>query len=131
MRIPGQRISRALFSSSDYSKQKGVVKPRAFLPVIDQETGTLETSAADTDGLPEAHVWTHLNAYVAVTRPDGSMMHGRADVSDADVLAAQLQTRFDGGEARHVAIVDWPADKERQKALALELASAADLLLLE
>lgn len=118
-----------LFSSRDYSSAKNLVKPRAFLPVRDPETGVLETSATDTEGLDDAQTWAHLEVHVADTRPPPSRMHGRADFSHDAAVGAGIDLRYDEGEARHVGIVGWPNEKESQKAIAVELAGAARLLL--
>lgn len=106
-----------------------VVKARAFLPVPDPDTGTIETSVTDTEGLSENEIWPHLDAYVRSARSDSPRMHGRADVTDIAIRTARVQTRYDDGPARHVAIVGWPPDKEQRKAIAVELASVATLAL--
>jgi hypothetical protein len=125
----GNRISRALFSSSDYSATNNLAKPRAFLPVRDPDSGTLETSVVDTSRMSEADVWQHMETYVGSVRGDAATLRGRADIEPSAVSAARAQLRYDGGLAKHAAIVGWPAEKEEQKRIAVDLASAAILVL--
>ncbi len=119
--MPARRTRFLLDRKNDYSSQKHIVKPRAFLP----RNG--EVSVFDTEALSESHVWDLGERHVAI--PRNRTLKGRADL-DASAVPLPLWMRPDNSPPRHVTILGWPDEKEKQLSLSQELAGAAVLFLL-
>jgi hypothetical protein len=116
-------LSRFLFSKSRYSVEKARVKPSAFMP----ESRSLETSVFRTLGLKTAQIWALAERYVVAENGPG--LHGCGQVLASAVYHLGLTVQADNTPPRHAAIVGWPAEKDKQQILALELAEKANLLL--
>lgn len=116
-------LSRFLFSKSRYSVEKMRVKPAAFMP----EPKSLETSVFRTFGLEATEIWAVAERHVMAE--NGSTLRGCGQVLVEAVYQLGLRVQPDNEPPRHAAIVGWPAEKDRQQILALELAETATLLL--
>ena len=116
-------LSRFLLSKSHISVEKMRVKSAAFLP----EVRSLETSVFRTVDLDPAEIWAIGEQHVAT--PIGRTLHGRGEVAAQVPRRMGLQVRPDNQPERHAAIVGWPAEKDRQLMLAIELAEESTLFL--
>jgi hypothetical protein len=116
-------LSRFLLSKRRYSVERMRVKSAAFLP----EPNSLETSVFRTLGLEEEEIWTIGEHHVA--QATGHTLHGRGQVLAQVPRRLGLNVRPDNQPERHAAIVGWPAEKDRQQMLAIELAEEATLFL--
>jgi hypothetical protein len=118
------KLARFIFSQRQYSIQKLRPKPSAFLPPPD-----LQTSAFGIDGLAEEDIWWIADNVVA-KQSHREPPPARADILSAAVLEAQLTVVPDPtAHPRHVNICGWPAEKEKQLAVAQDLCAAATLRL--
>jgi hypothetical protein len=116
-------LSRFLLSKSRCSVKTMRVKPAAFLP----EPNSLETSVFRTLGLNPEEIWAIGEHHVA--QPTGHTLRGRGQVLAQVPRRLGLKVRPDNQPERHAAIVGWPAEKDRQQMLAIELAEEATLFL--
>ena len=115
-------LSRFLFSKTRYSREKMRVRHSAFMP----EPRSLETSVFRTTGLRPEQVWAIGSS---VAQPVGHKLHGRAEVLAHVPRRLGLDVRPDNQPERHAAIVGWPAEKDGQQLLAIQLAAEAVLFL--
>jgi hypothetical protein len=115
-------LARFIFSQRQYSIQKLRPKPSAFLPPPD-----LQTSALGIDGLDDAAIWWIADNVVA-KESRREPPPARTDLPTSAVLSAQLTVVPDPtSHPRHVNICGWPAEKEKQLAVAQDLCAAATL----
>ena len=99
------------------------LKPAAFLPR--KSAGSpWELSVFRIDELGQAEVWRLADLYVV---PEGRNIHGRADLTSADIerTHAPLWIDFDEDPPRHANVLGWPEAKDEQLAVAQELALRA------
>ena len=115
-------LSRFLFSKTRYSPDRMRVKHSAFMP----EPISLETSVFRIIGLRPEQAWAIGSS---VAQPLGHKLHGRAEVLAHVPGRVGLKVRPDNQPERHAAIVGWPAEKDGQKMLAIQLAEEAVLFL--
>ena len=96
----------------------GTVRWNAFMP----RNGS--TSVYRVSGLTEEENWDIGSHFVA--EPSGKPLLGRADLTASTVFANELKVHPDGvPHPRHANIIDWPAEKDKQHDIALDLASNA------
>ena len=130
-----QRISRFLCSSSDFSKDKGVVKKRAFWPGKDREV-----SAFFSDGLSDAQILKVAHGVLTDKRKLNPKVnyYGRADFLASAVLAAtsiaptgtavRLEIVVDDERfLGHTSIKGWPADESLWDWIAITIAACSRL----
>lgn len=116
-------LARFLTSSSQFSSS--VVKPSAFLP----SSQSRETSVSRHGEEPRDSLWE-----IGRSAAGERNLHGAALFKAADVRAAWLDVLADEPPPRHAVIRGWPWNddpdvaKAKQKELALQLASHAQLL---
>lgn len=117
---PEDPLTRFIYSSSLFSRDKKRVKHNAFMPGRDGKTSVFRTK-----DLNEAAIWA-IGEEVAQksVRP----LHGRGDIAAADVSKANLTLVPSEPPPRHANIENWPAEKDAQKLKAMELADAAKLV---
>jgi hypothetical protein len=133
-----ERISRLLFQSGHFSRQKNVVKAAAFSPPPD---GRL--SVAHTEGLSEAEILDVAKFVLAEMRLKNPSIryYGRADFFASEVSNTLSETsgletmeikitRDDEGFARHTTIRGWPEDETICDLAALTIASKSKAELL-
>lgn len=123
---PDERIARFIYHKSDWSKQSPPKpKPKVFLPMM--EAGQLETSVCRISAVTERRIWEIANRARSPLRA-----LSRADLTTLSVVAAGLYTDpapdIEADYPEHSVIVGWPSEKEKQMALSIQLASAADLV---
>ncbi len=116
-------LSRFLLSKTRFSVEKMRVKSAAFMP----ERNSLETSVFRTIGLGADEIWA-IGEY-RVAQPTGCTLYGRGQVLAEVPRRLGLKVRPDNLPARHASIVGWPAEKDRQQMLAIELAEESTLFL--
>ena len=119
-------LARFLFQRSDYSPSNRVVKPGAFLPKNGQ------TSVFDVDGSDFVSVGA---IGEDVGRVRGPRLHGWGGFAHQDVTKVGLWFERDDEPPRHGNLLGWPPHgvpelKARAKAIAVELAARAELVLM-
>lgn len=123
----GSNLSRYLTSSNHFSREKQLVKPAAFMPCSNRETGVLETSVYQVSGLSEEEVWGIGRGVVVKS---GKTLYGLAAIQTEHVEKTGLSVQPDNIPPRHANIVRWPSVPSEQKLLAVKLAGSARLKLL-
>jgi len=122
-------LARFLVSNNQFSVDKQVVKPGAFLP--SPRDG--ETSVYRHGSEPRAALWSIGEEHVAGKRT----IYGAGIIKAAAVRSAELAVLADEPPPRHAAIRNWPwlddpeLRKAQQKEKAILLASKAILVLRE
>jgi hypothetical protein len=124
---PDERIARFIYRKSDLSKQPTPKpKPKVFRPMF--EAGQLETSVCRISAAPEQRIWEIVNR---AHSPLPAL--ARADLTANSVKTAGLRIDaapdFEADYPEHAVIIGWPDAKDKQMALSIQLASAADLVL--
>lgn len=76
------------------------------------------------DGLKAREIWDIARKHVL---PAGRNLHGRADLTPGRIEATEppLELVMDESPPRHGNVIQWPAEKDEQLALAQELAERA------
>lgn len=114
---PSGTLSRYLFNRiRNYLRPDNSVKRRAFEPNRNNKTSVYQTA-----GLPENDKWD-IGRDVA-SESDRSLC-GRAEILASVITNTSLDV-VESPPRGHADIIGWPQDKEDMKALALELADAA------
>ena len=119
---PGEPLARYLLDKKHFSKEKGRVKPRAFMPARD-----LKLSVYRVEGLTEQKLWEIGEKNVA--KPSGRTLRGSAKIKTSWVLEKGLAVDPDNIPPRHANITGWSQEKSRQKSIAQEFAAMAVLKL--
>jgi hypothetical protein len=117
-------LSRYLFYSKEFSREKNIVKRHAFMPTVPQ----LETSCFRTTGMAPQEIVDHADEHVVPHR--GKTPYGWAEIYVRNVLDVGLNTDYNNIPPLHVNILGWPPDKDRQMAAAQLLAAEATLRLI-
>jgi hypothetical protein len=133
-----ERISRLLFQSSHFSRQKQVVKGRAFWPPPDRQL-----SVAHTEGLTESEILDIAKSVLAKMRLQNPNLsyYGRADFFASEALSGLSATpglettkvkiiRDDEEYVGHSTIQGWPEDDNICDLVALTIAAKCKLNLL-
>lgn len=121
MDSPGsKRLARFLTSRRQYSSKHKAVKPRAFLPSNGELSVFCVADLAYSEIVP---LGGNLNL------PPGRRLHGHAILASDQATDAGLTLDRDDTPFRHANIVGWPPEKDRQLAIAQELAASSDLFL--
>jgi hypothetical protein len=121
---PQERTSRFLCETEHFNRTKQFVKFRGFLP----RAQDIDLSVSRTAGLRESEVWALADLRVA--QPSGRAVIARGDLTPQDVRNLSLDVVPDEPPPAHALIVGWPppAEKERRKTLAAQLAEKAQLV---
>lgn len=124
---PDERVARFVYDKSAWSKQAiPKPKPKVFYPELYK--GQWETSVCRISVASEQRIWEIANR---ARSPRQAL--ARADLTANSVKDAGLHTDpapdFKGDYPEHAVIIGWPDEKERQMALAIHLASSANLIL--
>jgi hypothetical protein len=115
------QLSRFLFQKGEFSVDKRIVKRAAFMPARESRT----TSVFQTTGLRDVEILTIARTHVEPERKKEVL--GWANLQAQAVHKTGLQTRYDNNPPRHVELVGWPIEKDRQHSIAQLLAAAASL----
>ena len=114
-------LARFIFQKSQFSKTPAKPKQGAFLP----HPSTLKISALWRDGLPEQDIWK-IGDLLGAARSKQPL--ARADFDTNAVSAAKLEIEADPKpHPRHVNLCGWPSEKDKQKAIALDLCARSTL----
>jgi hypothetical protein len=115
-RADGNELLERFLLHGDVGKTDGIVKRRAFMP---PSSGRL--SVYRTDACSQAELWSIYADHVRPYRGDESL--GTARLVANSIYDKHLHVEPDGvPHWRHANVVNWPEEKEQQKAVALDLA---------
>ena len=118
-----EKLTRYIFSTRHFSRQSPRVKAEAYMP------NRGEVSVFRIDGLNQAAIWK-IGGDVAMKRE--RTLYARGDTKVNDARKVGLDILQDEPPPRHANLVGWPeSDKPRQKVIALQIAAAATLVLME
>lgn len=116
-----EQIARYILSKRYFSTTNRTVKYGAYLPAPDGETSVYRIT-----GLSEEGVWEIGQEYVA--KPSNRTLYARGDTPAIVILKTGLALVPETTpHPLHANITNWPADKDEQKMLALEIANEAVL----
>jgi hypothetical protein len=116
-----EELSHFIFDTRHFSRMKAMVKPSAFVPYPENRV-----SAFWIDELSEPHIWKIGDEVAGQSR--GKPAAARADFKAGAVLGLGLTIEADPEpHPRHVDVCGWPAEKDEQKEVALELCAASTL----
>ncbi|MBF3560998.1 hypothetical protein ISF97_27735 [Burkholderia pseudomallei] len=116
---PPSPISRFIYESDKIRKQGNRPKPGVFMP---EEYGNRwETSVCRIDTCDDERVW-HLGRACRIDKT----LRARIDFDVQQVVDNALACRMapQDGYDEHAVVIQWPADKEQQKLIAVQLAAA-------
>jgi len=117
-------LGRFLFSKNHFSSLNNIVQPSAFMPPVD-----LQLSVFRTQGLDERAIWDIAENEIIRKTPSPHTLYGRAEILSLTVKSTGLEIDPDNIPPRHANIKGWPQEKDKQKLIAIELASEASLML--
>jgi len=120
---PDARLARYLVQSNRFNKDKGYVKPEAFLP----NPTDLKTSVFRVKGLSDAQVCALGETMIAT--PLRKTLYGSGQLAVTEVEGVGLRVEPDDKPARHANISGWPPEKSERLSLAQQLAALATLRL--
>lgn len=114
MSLPSETpLARFLFSGE--VTKGGTVKPAGFMPRWIEGTGRFELSTFDIEAMPKQTVFEIAQD---VESARGRTCRGWAVLEVGGYLAAGLEVDPDDDPPRHVNVLGWPPEKERQKLVA-------------
>jgi hypothetical protein len=117
---PKEILARYLFSHKNYSRERNIVRPAAFLPASDSDM----LSVFRTSGLSTNEIWAIGDD---VGRASQRPLHGRADIAALQVQKQRLFIDLNNNPPRHANITGWPPEKPKRLSIAQELAEVAKL----
>jgi hypothetical protein len=120
-------LARYLTSHSHFSIEKKIVKPNAFMPMLNLQKNMLETSVFKINKLKNDEIW-RLGIDHVIGKTDKTL-YGRAELKGENVQGFGLVVEVDDNPPRHGTINGWPEKKSEQKLLAIKLASASTIYL--
>lgn len=120
---PGEPLARYLTSSRNYSSKMQAVKPAAFLPPPNCKLSVFRVAGL---ALQEA---CQIGQQQVIGGMLGRRLHGFAEIEAWSFQYQSLTILPDNDPPRHASVVGWPAEKERQKLIAIELAASASLVM--
>ena len=112
-------LSRFVLFSS-WIRGNQTIRPDAFIP-----HPYPDLSVTRHVGLLESELW-QIGQTVADNRP--ARLYGRADVQALIIKAQSLRIEPTPEPRNHANVTGWPADKPRQKIIAIEIASVAQFV---
>lgn len=116
-----ENISRYILTKRQYSQLNKCVKYGAYLPA---QNG--EASVFRTDNLNDIDIWSIGKDYVAIPRK--KKLYARGDSIAINIFNTGLMLKQDTvPHPLHANIIEWPAEKDEQKMLAIEIANNATL----
>lgn len=121
---PSESLGRYLTDRSYFSRVNNAVKPKAFMP-----PPNLRLSVFRIDGLTLDEIWAIGQREVIDLTPRVKQLHGLGEIKVSECQKTGLAVDCDNNPPRHANIIGWPAEKEKQKLLAAELAAEANLVL--
>jgi hypothetical protein len=120
-----ERLTRLIYSESQYNVNTGKVRYNAFIP---PKKSPNELSVIAVHGLDEPEVWEH-GTMADAARTDGKRYLARTDRPGALVLAVGLTVhRNDDPYPRHTNLLNWPAETEVKERLRIAVDLAREAL---
>lgn len=116
-----ESVSRFIYSADYIYKEGGKPRPGAFLPRFEQAFNRHETSVCHLNGCADDRVWE-----LALTSRPEQVLKGRVDFTVGLATAQTLEclSSPEHNYQEHAVLVNWPADKENQKRIAMQLAKS-------
>jgi hypothetical protein len=114
-------IVRFIYSKSNFSAAKNIIKPSAFYPEDDPVKGMKGTSVSRISGLSD----NYIEAIGQAARP-ARTFYGWGRILAKQATTAPLHVAEDEPPARHAQIFGWPDEKENIMELLQELADAVN-----
>lgn len=117
--VSSEILARFIFSNSMYRVDRSL-RHNVFMPnPKDNATSVFRISDISDD-----EIWK-IGDSVGINR--GKVALGRADISAGNVMLNNLKIISDEPPERYVNISGWPRERSKQKMIAIELASVAQL----
>lgn len=116
---PSELLSRFLYSTTHFSRQKKSVKSSGFMP-----NNFLRLSVFGIYQLTKNEIW---GIGGNVSKKSLRTLYGRGDFEVSIVEENNLHLKLDDIQPRHADILGWPKYKPEQKIIALQLAEKAEL----
>ena len=120
---PEESLGRYLPEDTYFSRSRGAVKPKAFMPTRD-----LILSVFRIHGLKLKEIWEIGQREVIDAMPQSKVLYGIANIEVYKVQEKDLIVDPDNKPLRHANILGWPEEKGRQHSIAQELAAEARLV---
>ena len=123
--LPTERLTRYVLDENFYRQSDGSVRHNAFMP-----PSNLRLSVYLSSGLREERIWELGDQNVAV--PRNKPLVGRADILASDVSSADRELKLEPDPTPHplhTNITGWPEQRDRQKLIAIKLASKSKFFL--
>ena len=124
MVLPSELTCRFITQRKWYRTKDKTVKHNAFMPNKNREVSLYRTT-----GLGEAQIYEIGQRYVADMWKKSLL--GRAEIVVSNILKHGLRVQADPNpHPRHANIVDWPEDESKHRMIAIEVATDAQLHLI-
>ncbi|MFQ5779358.1 MAG: hypothetical protein ACE5HN_01070 [Nitrospiria bacterium] len=123
--VPTEVLTRYVLDRNSYKPSEVRVKHNAFMP-----PSSLRLSVYRSSELSENTIWELGDRNVAA--PRSKPLIGRADILALAVLDADEELKVEPDPTphpRHANIAGWPAQKDKQKLIAIKLANNAKFFL--
>ena len=120
---PEESLGRYLPEDTYFSRSRGAVKPKAFMPTRD-----LILSVFRIDGLKLKEIWEIGQREVIDAMHQSKVLYGVANIKVYKAQEKDLIVDPDNKPLRHANILGWPEEKGRQHSIAQELAAEARLV---
>ena len=117
--VPTEVLTRYVLDKNSYKPSEGRVRHSAFMP-----PSNLRLSVYRSSGQSEAMIWELGNQNVAAHR--NKPLVGRADILASDVSDSNEDLKLSPDtepHPLHANIAGWPEQKDKQKLIAIKLAS--------
>ena len=121
-----ESLSRYILNSNQFSRLKNIVKPSAFMPAPNLQLSVFRIKGLDQDAIWELGEKEVVSKIIPI-----KTLYGMAKILSLSVKATGLRIDPDDTPPRHANIIGWPQEKDKQKMIAIELASKASLILKE
>ena len=122
---PGEKLTRFIRYSNQFSKTNRVVRYRAFSPPrksVDLSVFRISLPPH----IPDSEVW---KIGTEIVQQGGSQIKARADLLASDVHENNLEVIPDEPPQRHANITPFPADNKARQGIARRLAVVSQLVL--
>lgn len=121
----GEQVSRFITDKSYFRSSNNTVRHNAFMPAKDGKLSVYRTSV-----LAEADIWQLGQAYVSAPRQKPLL--GRADINSLQIYGEGLAIEGEPvPHERHANVVGWDPDATNTRLIAVKLAAASALVMID